>query len=78
VNILSELAAYRLHSFACDQFFDSERSDMEFILSLSYTQDHAQVMQSWNELKHMLRKNAKVIPYPGAGVDSLSNLMIGI
>jgi SAM-dependent methyltransferase len=78
VTILFELASYRLHSFACEQFFDTERNDMEFILRLRYTQDHAQVMQSWNELKHMLSKNAKAIPNSRAGVDSLSSLMIGI
>ena len=61
-TIMSDLASYRLHSFACDQFFDTERNDIEFLLRLRYTKDHTEVMESWARIERWLGKNNKDMP----------------
>jgi hypothetical protein len=76
VTIMSDLAAYRLHSFACDQFYDTERNDIEFILRLQYTNDHEQVMQSWGTAERMLSKKTKHFhPYAHTSNGIFSSIM---
>lgn len=53
-NLMIDLAKYKLHEFSCEDFFDTQYGDMEFIVRLKKDKNNDQVLQSWYEIKKKL------------------------
>ena len=51
VNLMIDLAKLELHHFACDQFFDTQYGDIEFIVRMKVVQDKGLVLSSWIQVR---------------------------
>lgn len=65
VNLMIDLAKLQLHQFACDQFFDTQYGDIEFIVRMKVVQDRDLVCNSWSLVRDQLISQEKITSSSG-------------
>jgi hypothetical protein len=73
-----DLAKLQLHHFACDQFFDTQYGDIEFIVQMKVSQDKELVLSSWILVRDQLIAQEKLATSSGLNLPAEQGYFIKI
>lgn len=62
-RLFREMAELDLIDFACGNFFDTARNDMEFFVSLEPSDDKSRIVESWLRMEAQARNDAPGRPF---------------
>jgi len=78
VNLMIDLAKLQLHHFACDQFFDTQYGDIEFIVRMKVVQDRELALNSWILVRDQLTAQEKLATSAGLHLQAEQGYFIKI